>query len=204
MAHPLSAARKAFSVVVNEVNVAPVLAPISNQTVNAGSTLTFTAAATDADLPAQTLAFSLDTGFPPGASINSGTGVFSWSPTQSQSPATNTITIRVTDTGSPALSGAKTVTVVVLGSAAELKIAGIKQISNDAFRLSWNSQAGKTYRVEYKTLFKDANWSPNADVLATDITASTTNSPWQRCFPTVLSHHHRGLKSRRAATIGFA
>ena len=41
--------------------------PIGNQTVNEGSTLTFTATATDADLPANTLTFSLDAASPAGA-----------------------------------------------------------------------------------------------------------------------------------------
>ena len=155
---PALSGTKAFSVVVNEVNVAPFLAAISNQTVNAGSTLTFTSQP-QTQISRRKPSPLVSTQASPGASIDSGTGVFSWSPTQSQSPATNTITIRVTDTGLPALSSANTVTVVVLGPVAELKIAGIKQISNDAFRLSWNSQAGKTYRIEYKNLFKDTNES---------------------------------------------
>ena len=40
--------------------MAPVLAAIGNQTVNEQATLTFTATATDADLPAKTLTYSLD------------------------------------------------------------------------------------------------------------------------------------------------
>ena len=41
-----------ITVTVNEVNVAPVLAAIGNQSVDERSLLTFTATATDADLPA--------------------------------------------------------------------------------------------------------------------------------------------------------
>src|SRR5690606_11383403 len=48
-----------ITVTVNEVNVAPVLATISDKAVNEGSELTFTASATDADLPANTLTYSL-------------------------------------------------------------------------------------------------------------------------------------------------
>ena len=50
-----------FSITVNDINVAPVLDPIGNQTVDELATLTFTATATDSDLPADTLTFSLDT-----------------------------------------------------------------------------------------------------------------------------------------------
>ena len=44
---------------ISEVNVAPVLDPIGDQTVDEQTLLTFTATATDADLPANTLTFSL-------------------------------------------------------------------------------------------------------------------------------------------------
>src|SRR5438552_511022 len=69
-----------ITVTVNEVNVAPVLAPIGNKVVTAGSTLAFTATATDADIPANTLCFSLDSGSPPGATLTCGTGAFMWTP----------------------------------------------------------------------------------------------------------------------------
>jgi len=88
-------------VVVNEVNECPVLTAIANKTVNAGQLLTFTATATDADLPANTLTFSLDAGAPTGAAINSSTGVFTWTPTAGQAPGVYTITARVADNGTP-------------------------------------------------------------------------------------------------------
>ena len=49
-----------FTITVNDTNTAPVLAAIGNQTVDELATLTFTATATDTDLPADTLTFSLD------------------------------------------------------------------------------------------------------------------------------------------------
>src|SRR5207245_7704932 len=109
---PMSDA-KTFTVIVNEVNLPPALAPISDKTVNEGSLLSFTASASDPDLPQNTLTFSLDAGAPSGAAINSSNGVFSWTPTEAQGPSTNTITIRVTDNGSPVLSDARTFTVIV-------------------------------------------------------------------------------------------
>src|SRR6185369_962483 len=45
------------------------------------SPYTFTATATDSDLPAQTLTFSL-VGAPTGATIDGSTGAFSWTPTE--------------------------------------------------------------------------------------------------------------------------
>src|SRR5262245_47038363 len=104
---------KTFNVTVNEVNNAPVLGVIANQTVNEGSVLTVTASATDADVPANTLTYSLDPGAPAGASINSTSGLFSWTPSEAQGPGSYPITVRATDSGTPSLSDAKTFTVTV-------------------------------------------------------------------------------------------
>ena len=102
-----------FTVTVTEENQAPVLAQISDQTVAEGDTLSFTAGATDSDIPANTLSYSLDAGFPSGAQINPTSGLFSWTPDESQGPDTYTITVRVTDDGTPALSDTETFTVTV-------------------------------------------------------------------------------------------
>jgi len=76
---------------VYEVNVLPVLAPIGNQEGNELEALTFTATATDADIPANTLTFSLANGaegqVPVGAEITSA-GAFSWTPSEAQGPGT--------------------------------------------------------------------------------------------------------------------
>ncbi len=44
-----------FTITVNDTNTAPVLDPIGNQSVDELSTLTFTATASDSDLPVDTL-----------------------------------------------------------------------------------------------------------------------------------------------------
>src|SRR5439155_23943276 len=95
-------------------NAAPVLAAIGNKLVSQGGLLTFTAAATDADFPGQSLTYSLAPDAPAGASINSASGLFTWIPGPSQGPGTNTVTIRVVDNGSPPLSDAQQVTIRVL------------------------------------------------------------------------------------------
>src|SRR5262249_26441999 len=91
-----------FTVTVNAVtgNQCPVLATIGNKTVNELSMLTFTASATDADA-GQTLTFSLDAGAPAGAAINGSTGVFTFTPPEAPGPGVYTITVRVTDNGTP-------------------------------------------------------------------------------------------------------
>jgi hypothetical protein len=109
---PAQSDEEAITITVNEVNSAPVLAAIGNKTVNEGSTLSFTATATDSDLPAQALTFAL-IGAPAGASINSISGAFTWTPTESQGGSNYVFTVRVTDSGSPSRNDEETITVTV-------------------------------------------------------------------------------------------
>jgi hypothetical protein len=92
-------------------NTAPILAAMTNRSVTIGQSLTFFASATDTDTPPQTLTFSLALGSPSGASITPGSGFFIWTP--STAPATNTISVIVTDNGNPSLSATQTFSVIV-------------------------------------------------------------------------------------------
>jgi hypothetical protein len=79
-------------ITITAVADTPVLAPIGNKTVVRNTALNFTATATDAD-NGQVLTYSL-IGAPAGASINSSTGAFTWTPTTT---GNFTFKIRVTD-----------------------------------------------------------------------------------------------------------
>ncbi len=81
------------SITVAEVNLRPVLAAIGNQTVNEGTLFATNAAATDADLPANLLIYSL-VAPPVGMTINPVSGAIAWTPTEVQGPFTSTITGR--------------------------------------------------------------------------------------------------------------
>ena len=103
-----------FTISVGDINLAPVLTAIGNQSVNEGATLTFTASATDPDLPSQTLTYSLDAAsLALGMSIDANTGVFSWTPTESQGGLTPSVTITVTDNGTGTLTDSETFTITV-------------------------------------------------------------------------------------------
>ena len=92
-----------FQIAVAEVNVAPVLTVPADFSVAWGVAISGKqASATDADLPANTLTFSL-VGEPDGMTIHSSSGLISWTPTAAQVGA-HTITVQVTDNGTPALS----------------------------------------------------------------------------------------------------
>src|SRR6185369_16859467 len=88
---------------------------------------------TDTDLPANALSFALESG-PSGVAVNSTTGVLTWTPTETQGPSTNTITVKVTDNGTPALSATNSFTVVVneVNSAPTLTVPGNQTINEQS------------------------------------------------------------------------
>ena len=95
-------------------NTPPALAPVGNQTINAGVTLVVTNTATDTNQPPQTLTFSL-LGAPTNATLtplNNTNAVFTWRPLVSQADTTNTITVKVAD-GTPGLSATNSYTIKV-------------------------------------------------------------------------------------------
>jgi probable HAF family extracellular repeat protein len=125
-------------VTVNEVNTAPVLPAIGSKSVNEGSSLSFTlSAATDSDVPANTLTYSA-TGLPTGATFNTSTRAFSWTPTEAQGPGTYSVTFKVSD-GTATTQQVVAITVNEINQAPVLAAIGGKTVnegSNLAFTLS--------------------------------------------------------------------
>ena len=116
-----------ITVTVKEVNSAPVMPAITDRTVNENSALSFTVTASDPnDTPANAIAFSLDPGAPAGATINAGSGLFTWTPNESFGPGEYPITVRATDNGSPVLYATRTFLVTVN----ELNVAPVLTINN--------------------------------------------------------------------------
>jgi hypothetical protein len=121
------------SITVNEVNVAPDLASIGSKSVDELAPLTFTATATDADVPADTLTFTLVScaagTFPTGATITTG-GNFSWTPTEVQGPGTYCGKVVVTDNGTPNRSDSEEVSITVneVNLAPDLASIGSKSV----------------------------------------------------------------------------
>ena len=76
-------------------NIVPVLAAIGNKSVNELALLTFTTSATDGDV-GDTLTYGASN-LPTGATFNTTTRVFSWTPTYAQAGTYNTVTFNVTD-----------------------------------------------------------------------------------------------------------
>ena len=99
-----------FTWTITDTNRPPVLDPVGDSTIDEQTLLTFTATASDPDGDGYT--FTL-TGEPTGATIDPVTGVFTWTPTETQGPASYTFDVEVTDDGTPALADTETITVTV-------------------------------------------------------------------------------------------
>ncbi len=167
-------------------NSPPVLAAIAHRSVHVGYPVSLTASATDPDLPGQSLTYSLQGLVPAGAGIGSGSGLFNWTPTTNQGPATHPITVRVTDNGAPALFDEKTFNVAVLS----LPRVSSVELTNNSVRLTWESYAGRRYRVEATTNLVNAVWSQvGSDVIAAGLSSSLLNTPASaQIFYRVLSY----------------
>lgn len=114
-------------------NQPPVLGTITNKSVNEGSLLSFTVTATDPDA-GQSLTYSADGALPTGATLNAQSGTFAWTPTEAQGHGTYTITVIVTDDGSPALTDTAefTVTVAEVNVPPVLAAIGNKTVEENA------------------------------------------------------------------------
>jgi hypothetical protein len=151
----------------------PVLSPIADAHLVTGQTLSFVAQSTDPDTPPQTLQYSLDEGAPVGAAIDPVSGVFSWM--APATPATNRITVRVTDSGTPPLSAAQSFEVRV---EAGFRVSQIQRQPNGDVVLQFDAIVGKTYRVEYTDSLGTLHWIAIVpDQLATSPTLTVTDSP---------------------------
>ncbi len=106
---PMGLDTELITITVGGVNRAPVFGAIGSQEVLENTPLTFTLTATDPDGDGVTLS---STNLPTGASFNSQTGVFSWTPTLAQS-GSYVVTFSATDDGSPSETGTIDVAITV-------------------------------------------------------------------------------------------
>lgn len=90
-------ASETISITISEVNKAPVLASIGDHVTSEGVELTFTAIASDVDLPVNALTYSLDaTSVSNGMTIDASSGAFNWTPDELQN-GTYSVTVTVND-----------------------------------------------------------------------------------------------------------
>lgn len=157
-------------------NTPPLLAAITNRTVNVGQTVAFTANVTDTNQPPQTLTFALLSG-PGNVTLNTNSGAFSFRPLVTQSNSTNNFSLKVSDNGTPSLSATQSFAVMVnplvAPTASNVSFAG------GQLGFSISGQSGPDYAVETSTNL--THWSTafitNSPALPFNWTDATTNSP---------------------------
>ena len=157
-------------------NTPPVLAAISDRTVGVGGTLNITNAATDSDLPAQTLTFSLPTA-PTNASINPNSGVLTWRPLVTHANSTNPFTVIVADNGTPSLSATRSFSVTVPPLAQPA--LSIPSLSSGQLVLQVNGASGPDYQIQASSNLVDwtAVFTTNAPPVPFFWTSDMTNGP---------------------------
>ena len=178
---------ESITVTVGEVNIAPVLGTVNTINLGYGSRLVVHVPATDEDIPANNLTFTLESGYPSGASIDSSSGDFVWTPSEAQASTTNTITVRVTDDGAPNLYDQKAYVIEVSGSESVFDAQVASQAGATGFVVSWSADVGELYRVQYQSNLMASAWfTLPGDVTATDSVAvkidDSTNSTSQRYY----------------------
>jgi hypothetical protein len=152
-------------------NSPPALSPIANRSVHVGYPVSFTAGATDPDLPGQSLTFDFVGAVPAGVSLNPSSGLFTWTPATNQGPANYTFNMRVRDNGSPSLSATQTFNLAVL----RLPQVSSVLVTNGSVTIRWESHSGRRYRIETATSLAAPNWMPvGNDIFADGPTAELT------------------------------
>jgi hypothetical protein len=156
------------SIIDNDANVAPVLAAIPPQIVKKGSPLTFTAHATDDGLPTNTLSYSL-IGAPAGASIDSSSGSFTWTPAGDQGPGIFNFTVQVSDGN---LADDQTVSVTVENSLPSHEIDTDRDGLSDLFEYAFgthpslpNANPFRVTRANAGTVTLEFPWNWQANEL---------------------------------------
>jgi endonuclease G len=172
-------AEAVISLTVNEVNQNPTLNAIGNKTVMQGGTLTFTAVGADADLPSQTLKYSL-VDAPAGATINEDTGVFNWTPTASQVGAVYSFSVSVTDSlgGHAEQSVSVGVGYLWSGVLSPVQEGGVYKIGRTLpikFRLTGPS-AGLTNAVAHLWIAKISDGVAGQEIEADSTSAATADN----------------------------
>jgi Regulator of chromosome condensation (RCC1) repeat len=135
-------------------NTPPTLPTQTTRIINPLSQLVVTNIATDADVPAQTLTYTLIstvTGTNQPVMIN---GVITWTPDISQAGTSNLITTIVTDSGTPNLKATNSFAVIVT------PMAGISSVvyTNGNFLLTWFAPSNELFQVQSSDTLFPANW----------------------------------------------
>ncbi|NUM55446.1 MAG: PQQ-dependent sugar dehydrogenase [Candidatus Hydrogenedentes bacterium] len=133
---------ESIAITVNDINRAPQLAVIGDQSVNEGQILQFTVSAMDPDGTTPTLSAS---NVPPGASFvdnGNGTGTFAWAPDYNAAGVYPNVEFGAVDTGDPPLHDSESIAITVndVNRAPQVAVIG-NQTVNEGQILQVNASA---------------------------------------------------------------
>ena len=193
-------------------NTPPVLAAITNRTVNVGQAVAFTASATDTDSPPQTLTFSLLAGSGT-ATLNAGSGAFSWTPQPGDAGTTNLFTIKVADNGTPSMSATQSFYVTVnkqtpvLTAPAALPITFGQTLANSGLSGGAATNSANNAPVAGSFAFTAPATAPGAGTASQSVTFAPTDTAHYNSASTIASvtvnKQTPVLKAPTAATITY-
>ncbi|TAN62069.1 tandem-95 repeat protein, partial [bacterium] len=157
-----------ITITVNNANQAPALSAIGNKTVAENIALSFALSASDAD--GDTLTYSASS-LPTGATLNSSSGAFNWTPTYAQA-GSYSITLSANDGKGGTASEAITITVTNVNRAPVLTATGNKSVAENSalsFTINATDADGDTLAYSANALPAGAalnsssgafNWTP--------------------------------------------
>ncbi|HEX7860004.1 MAG TPA: putative Ig domain-containing protein [Verrucomicrobiae bacterium] len=139
---PVRSATNSFTITVTEVNSAPTITALTNQTIRFGELWTNLVTASDSDLPANTLSFSVEQG-PTNLTLNPASGALNWTPLQAQ-VGSHTIRIRASDNGTPSRNAETTFEITVTGVETRMEITRLGTL----MQVTIVGNVGLNYRLE--------------------------------------------------------
>jgi hypothetical protein len=162
----VDAVTNTFTVTVAPVNDPPAFDPVSDAFVRVGQTFNLTLTASDVESPAAALQFELVSG-PVGLTV-SPAGALAWTVPDPPGAVTNTVTVKVTDDGTPARSATSTFSLIVV-------LRPVLQITRteSGMLLQWTSTPGFRYQLQATTDITVPAWaSVGAETTASGTTMS--------------------------------
>ncbi len=205
---PALASQTTFWLTVTERNSPPTIEDLADATVLEGEPWSMTVRATDSDLPAQTLTYTLKA-IPPGMTLDASTGELRWIPSEDQGPGTYPVTVIVTDSGGATAERSFTVAVtevnhppqvaawagqrIVFGQSVNLKME-VTDADLPANRLTYRVAEGPTNLAlseDGRLVWTPArNQSPSTNLISVAVSdgiASVTNSVRVEVFELVMA-----------------
>ena len=176
--NPTLTATNSFMVVVNEVNMPPVLPAQSDVSGDENTTLVLTNAAAEPNIHSVTLGYGLINP-PAGASIDTN-GVITWIPTVAEESTTNVLITVVTnanpyDLVNPMLTATNSFNGAVTDPVVSPLITSVK-LTNGVATVTWTTVPGHTYTLQYQDAPADGWTDVPPPVSAMGSQASMTNA----------------------------